>query len=111
MTFSIEILSLFIKILSFSIEILSFSIEILVFFIKIMSFSIEIMTFSIKILFFSIVFAALFSEISSKTNAGIRSTPDYFFCFSICLMILPAWLRAMRGMRSSSVRPWRNGIS
>jgi len=90
--------------MSFSIEILSFSIEILVFFIEILAFSIEIMTFSIA-------FVALFSEISSKTNAEIRSMPHYFFCFSICLMILPAWLRAMRGMRSSSVRPWRNGIS
>ena len=90
--------------MTFSIEILAFSIEIMSFFIKILSFFIEIMTFSI-------VFDALFSEISSKTNARIRSMFDYFFCFSICLMILPAWLRAMRGMRSSSVRPWRKGIN
>ena len=104
MSFSIEILSFLIEIMTFFIEILAFSIEIMSFFIEILSFFIEIMTFFI-------VFAALFSEISSKTNAGIRSMPHYFFCFSICLMILPAWLRAMRGMRSSSVRPWRNGIS
>ena len=111
MTFFIEIMTFSIEILAFSIEILAFSIEIFVFSIRILVFSIKIFVFSIEILPFSIVFAALFSEISSKTNAGIRSTPDYFFCFSICLMILPAWLRAMRGMRSSSVRPWRNGIS
>ena len=104
-------MTFFIEIMTFSIEILAFSIEILAFSIEIFVFSIRIFVFSIEILPFSIVFAALFSEISSKTNAGIRSTPDYFFCFSICLMILPAWLRAMRGMRSSSVRPWRNGIS
>ena len=73
MSFSIEILSFFIKILAFSIEIFSFFIKILVFSIEISGFSIKIMTFSIEILSFFIEKMSFFSVFVPIPNGLGRS--------------------------------------
>jgi hypothetical protein len=57
--------------MTFSIEILSFFIKILVFSIEILSFFIKIMTFSIEILVFFIVFAAFFSVFAPSLKGWI----------------------------------------